>query len=112
MAAYTQTFVQGSAPTLAQGVSVGDLWLSPGSNILKVCIAASTTAVAFATVAANPAPGAVAAVAGSVPAGGTGAAAGGWDTAGNRDTAITTATEIKTQLNALLTQLKASGVIS
>jgi hypothetical protein len=53
----------------------------------------------------------VAAVAGSIPAGGTGTAAGGWDTAGNRDTAITTMTEIKTQLNALLVQLRATGVI-
>lgn len=54
----------------------------------------------------------VAAVAGSIPAGGTGAAAGGWDTSGNRDTAITTITEIKTQLNALLVQLKAAKIIA
>lgn len=54
----------------------------------------------------------VAAVAGSVPAGGTGAAAGGWDTSGNRDTAITTITEIKAQLNALLVQLKAAKIIA
>lgn len=54
----------------------------------------------------------VAAVAGSIPAGGTGAAAGGWDTSGNRDTAITTMTEIKTQLNALLVQLKAAKIIA
>ena len=40
-------------------------------------------------------------VAGSIPAGGTGTAAGGWDTAANRDTAITTMTEIKTTVNAL-----------
>lgn len=55
---------------------------------------------------------AVAAVAGSVPAGGTGAAAGGWDTATNRDTAIATITEIKTQLNDLLTKLRAHGIIA
>lgn len=55
---------------------------------------------------------AVASVAGSIPAGGTGAAAGGWDTAANRDTAITTMTEIKTQLNALLTELRARKIIS
>lgn len=54
----------------------------------------------------------VAAVAGSVPAGGTGAAAGGWDTSGNRDTAITTATEIKTQLNALIAALKTAGIVA
>ncbi|NJN35966.1 MAG: hypothetical protein HC794_01595 [Nitrospiraceae bacterium] len=55
---------------------------------------------------------AVAVVAGSIPAGGTGAAAGGWDTAGNRNTAITTITEIKTQLNALIVALQAKGLIS
>lgn len=53
----------------------------------------------------------VADVAGTIPAGGTGTAAGGWDTAGNRNTAITTITEIKTQLNALLTELRAKGYI-
>lgn len=54
---------------------------------------------------------AVTSVAGAVPAGGTGAAAGGWDTAANRDTAITTITEIKTQLNALLTELRNRKII-
>lgn len=54
----------------------------------------------------------VAAVAGSIPAGGTGAAAGGWDTSGNRDTAITTITEIKTQVNLILTALKAAKIIA
>lgn len=54
----------------------------------------------------------VAAVAGTIPAGGTGAAAGGWDTAGNRDTAITTAGEIKTQLNALIAALKTAGLVA
>lgn len=56
-------------------------------------------------------PTVVAAVAGAIPAGGVGAAAGGWDTAGNRDTAITTITEIKAQLNALLTELRARKII-
>jgi hypothetical protein len=51
-------------------------------------------------------------VAGTIPAGGVGAAAGAWDTSGNRDTAITTITEIKTQLNALLTELRAKGFIN
>ena len=54
----------------------------------------------------------VANVAGTIPAGGTGAAAGAWDTSGNRDAAITTITEIKTQLNALLTELRAKGFIN
>ena len=56
--------------------------------------------------------GSVAAVAGTIPAGGTGAAAGGWDTAGNRNTAITTMTEVITQFNALLVQLKAAKIIT
>lgn len=43
-----------------------------------------------------------AAVTGLVPAGGTGAAAGGWATAGDRDTAIATITELKTKLNAVV----------
>lgn len=55
---------------------------------------------------------AVADVAGLVPAGGTGAAAGGWDTAGNRNTAITTVTEIKTQLNLALAAMRGAGVIA
>ena len=43
----------------------------------------------------------VARAAGSVPAGGVGAAAGGWDTAANRDTAITTIGEMKDSINNL-----------
>ena len=54
----------------------------------------------------------VANVAGTIPAGGTGAAAGAWDTSGNRDTAITTLGEIRTQLNALLTTLRNKGLIT
>lgn len=54
----------------------------------------------------------VANVAGTIPAGGTGAAAGAWDTSGNRDTAITTINEMRTQLNALLTALRAKGLIT
>jgi hypothetical protein len=42
-------------------------------------------------------------VAGTIPAGGTGATAGAYDSAVNRDTALTTVTEIKTTVNALLT---------
>lgn len=52
----------------------------------------------------------VADVAGTIPAGGTGAAAGGWDTAPNRDTAITTIGEIKTSHNATLAALAAMGL--
>jgi len=52
----------------------------------------------------------IANVAGSIEAGGTGAAAGGWDTAGHRDTSITTMTEFKTVINNILTQLAAAGI--
>lgn len=55
---------------------------------------------------------AVASVAGTIPAGGTGAAAGGWDTATNRDTAIATINEMRTQLNALLTELRNRKIIA
>lgn len=54
----------------------------------------------------------VAAVAGTIPAGGTGAAAGGWDTAGNRNTAITTMGEVITQLNAMRTSLVNAGLMA
>ena len=54
-----------------------------------------------------------------VPAGGVGAAAGGWDTAANRDLAITRINlawdlviEQKAQLNALLARLRTLGVIA
>lgn len=55
---------------------------------------------------------AVANVAGLIPAGGTGATEGAYDTATNRNTTLTTVTEIKTQLNALLAGLRTAGVIS
>ncbi|MGI8423578.1 MAG: hypothetical protein ACR2NO_05625 [Chloroflexota bacterium] len=67
--------------------------------------------VAGARRSAAPA-AAVANVAGTIPAGGVGAAAGGWDTAANRNTAITTTSEIITQLNALLAQLRTAKVIT
>lgn len=54
----------------------------------------------------------------AAPAGGVGTAAGGWDTEANRDAAITTinstrvlADELKTQVNALLAELRASKII-
>lgn len=58
-------------------------------------------------------------VANAAPAGGTGTAEGGWDTAGNRDTAITTvnqtrtlALELQTKLNALISSLVSNGTIA
>lgn len=70
-----------------------------------------TTGAAVATVAA--------AVPAAAPAGGTGAAAGAWDTAANRDAAIVTIndcrtllSETKTQLNALLAELRSRKIIA
>lgn len=58
------------------------------------------------------------AVPAAAPAGGTGAAAGGWDTAANRDAAIATinglrtlTSELKTQVNALLAELRNRSII-
>lgn len=66
----------------------------------------STTAVAAATQLAPP-------------AGGTGAAAGGWDTANNRDAAITSITAGRTDVAALIAEvtslrnaLVAKGIVS
>lgn len=54
----------------------------------------------------------------AAPAGGTGAAAGGWDTAANRNLAITTINDLRTALlalqtehNDLLTKLRVIGLI-
>lgn len=63
-----------------------------------------TTGAAVASVAASNAAAATAATATTIaaaipaaaPAGGTGAAAGGWDTAANRDAAITTINDLRT----------------
>lgn len=71
-----------------------------GATSAAVANAAAATAVAF-------------------PPGGTGTAAGGWDTAVNRDLAITRfaalltdVASIRTQLNALLTELRTRKIIS
>lgn len=52
------------------------------------------------------------------PAGGTGTAAGGWDTAGNRNSAITTINQmradiiaVRTAHEALLAALKEKGIV-
>ncbi len=55
-----------------------------------------TYATADKTHAAFTATSIAAAVPAAAPAGGTGAAAGGWDTAGNRDSAITTINDLRT----------------
>ncbi len=46
-----------------------------------------------------------------VPAGGTGAAAGGWDTAGNRDTAISTLNDLRTRIAEIETILQQYGFV-
>lgn len=48
----------------------------------------------------------------AAPAGGTGTAAGGWDTAGNRDLAITTINNLKARVDQLETALKALGFLA
>lgn len=55
----------------------------------------------------------------AAPAGGTGAAAGGWDTAVNRDAAITTinglrtnVTNLQTAFNDLLAKLRTAGILT
>lgn len=103
-----QVFVQVTQPAV---VKAGDFWINPQARTVKVVTSTDPKtefADVFTTVvAALP----IADVAGSVPAGGVGAAAGGWDTAGNRDTAIATITEIKTQLNVVLARLRSLGLI-
>ncbi len=67
---------------------------------------------------AAPAVAAVTAAA-DAPAGGTGATAGAWDTAGHRDSAITTINQLRADVialqatvNSLVTKLKAIGHLS
>lgn len=106
----TETHIKTTQPSVPP-LKVGDLWLDPSTGALKICVSLDPKVV-FSTVAAVRSADAVANVAGTIPAGGVGAAAGGWDTSGNRDTAIATIGEIKTQLNALLAELRVSGVIA
>ena len=48
----------------------------------------------------------------AAPAGGVGAAAGGWDTAANRDLAITSINAARTDIASLRTELQALGVLA
>lgn len=54
---------------------------------------------------------ALTAAAAAAPAGGTGAAAGGWDTANNRDAAITTINNLRTRVNEMEAALKNAGIL-
>lgn len=47
----------------------------------------------------------------AAPAGGTGAAAGGWDTAGNRDTAITAINDTRTRVGEIEAILQKFGLV-
>lgn len=58
------------------------------NSLFSGFVSAAPSAIAATTVAA--------AIPAAAPAGGTGAAAGGWDTAANRDLAITTINDLRT----------------
>jgi len=107
-----QAHIQEAQPGASNLLKVGDLWLQPSLRKLEVCVQLDPVTSFMEIVRGDVPTVAVANVAGTIPAGGTGAAAGGWDTAGNRDTAITTIGEIKTQLNALLASLRQKGIVS
>ena len=62
----------------------------------KVMVSYQFTDLATAAAAAATATSIAAAVPAAAPAGGTGVAAGGWDTAANRDLAITTINDLRT----------------
>lgn len=47
----------------------------------------------------------------AAPAGGTGTSAGGWDTAGNRDTAITCINTTRTRVAEIEQRLKDLGIL-
>lgn len=95
-------------------------------NILTTGAAVASAAAATSTAIATATPDAA-------PAGGTGAAAGAWDTAANRDAAIATinglrdicievktdhdanvvdVASLRTQLNALLAELRTRNIIA
>ena len=96
---------------------VGEPVVRNSSGKLVMPVAATyvqTYSTALRTVPAATVAAVSASITTACPAGGTGAAAGGWDTAGHRDTSITTATEnrllalsLKTQINALRADLAA-----
>ncbi len=75
--AYTQTFATADKTHAADG----------STDVAAADAAAAAAATATAIAAAIPA---------AAPAGGTGAAAGAWDTAANRDLAITTINDLRT----------------
>lgn len=107
----TSTFIQRAQPTTNDGLKRGDFWVELGTGAAVVHICLTTDPVPRFIEVAREKQAEVADVAGAVPAGGTGAAAGAWDTAANRNTAITTITEIKAQVNLILARLRTAGII-
>lgn len=100
------------------GISTSKLVaLAPASSAANVPTA--TASVAGTVLKATTVADVASAIPAAAPAGGTGTAAGGWDTAGNRDAAITTinglrtaVSEIKTQLNALMAASRTAGQLT
>ncbi len=97
------------------GISVTKLQtLANSSTPAGTGTATTTVAGTLKVVATDPDNAAV--IPASAPAGGTGTAAGGWDTAANRDLAITTinglvtaVTSLKADHNDLLAKLRTAG---
>jgi len=102
-----------AAATISTGATT--LTLSPATNIViteaKNIVLGTTTGTQIGTAANQKlglwgaAPVIQAAITAAAPAGGTGAAAGAWDTAANRDIAITT-------INAMRTALINAGIMA
>jgi hypothetical protein len=101
------------------GVTATGRNLAPGTHYTDL-----TTAAEYVNTGSGTAPDwarttppadvaeAVADVSGVVPEGGAGSAAGGWSIAADRDEAIATVIELKTQFNALLASLRTAGIIT
>jgi len=73
--------------------------LGDGGNTPKFTQTVTTTGL---TVAAATSAAVTQTAVADAPAGGTGAAAGGWDTAGHRDSAITTINQMRADIAAII----------
>ena len=83
--------------TTTGGRTAGHLYLYKGAGAWS-----EYAPVALSALTAAPA---------AAPAGGTGAAAGGWDTAGNRDSAIRTINYTRTRVGEIEARLKTFGLL-
>lgn len=114
---YVNTGVPGAPTWVATSVGAVSQEMIDFVAAIPFAAIADVAGAGIAIAAANPtavAAADAAAVAGTVEAGGVGAAAGGWDTAGHRDTTIATISEMKTTVNALVTEateLKAKAAV-